>query len=96
MHRGALVEGEPELALDIVGQAVAFGMAELHVERLQPPEHGEPDASRADRPYGHALQIVRAGEAVGDVPAAFYDPPVREDVVADERRGSSSLRAPRR
>ena len=85
-----------ELLLDVRGQAVPVGVVQLDVERLQPAQHRGADAPRGDRADLHALEVVRARDAVGDVPAAVDDPLVRRDVVADERRGSSSRRARRR
>ena len=57
---------------------------ELHLERVQAAQHGKADASRGDGAHGHALEVVGARDAVGDVPAAGDDGLVGGDVVADQ------------
>ena len=43
------------------------------VEGLQAPQDAEPDAAGGDGPDLHPLQVVGAGDRVGDVPAAVED-----------------------
>ena len=57
---------------------------QLHVEGLEALQHGQADAAGGHGAHGHALDIVGAGHAIGDVPAAFHDPVVGRDVVAHE------------
>ncbi len=71
---GVLVEGEAELLLDLGRQPVPVGVVQADLERLQTPQHRRPDPTRADRADLHALEVVRAGGAVGDVPAAARRP----------------------
>ncbi len=79
------MEGDAELALDLLWQAVAVGVVQADLERLQPPQHRRADAPGGDRADLHALQVIRARDAVGDVPAAVDHPLVGGDVVAHER-----------
>ncbi len=75
---------EVELLLDRLGQAVAVEVVQLHVEGLEQPQHAQPDAARGHRAHLHALEVVGARHAVGDVPAALDHPVVRRDVVAHQ------------
>ena len=77
---------EAQLLLDVGGQAVAVGVVQVHVERLQTAQHGGADAAGGDGADVHALEVVRARDEVGDVPAARCTTHlVGRDVVADER-----------
>ena len=64
---------------------MAIGVVQADLERLQPAQHRRADPARADGADLHALEVVRARDRVGDVPAAVEDDLVRGDVVADER-----------
>src|SRR5687767_8935586 len=59
---------------------------QLHIERLHAAQHREPDAARSDSADIHAFDVVRALDAVRNVPAALYDPVVRRDVISHERQ----------
>ena len=59
---------------------------EVHVERLQPLQHRQPDPARRHRADMHALDVVGAGRAIGDVPAAVENHLVRGQIVADQRQ----------
>src|SRR6516162_11128132 len=56
-------------------------VVQLDVERLEPAQDCRADAPGAHRAYSHCLQIVRAGHAVRDVPAAVDDPLIRWNVI---------------
>ena len=64
---------------------MTIGVVQLDVERLQAAQHGQADAAGRDGSHLHALEVVRALDAVGDVPAASHDPSVGGDVVAHQR-----------
>ena len=81
------MEGEIQLLLHRLGQPVAVGVMQMHVERLQPPQHRQADAPGGDGADVHALEIIGPLDAVGDVPAALHHPA--------GRRGCSCARAPR-
>jgi hypothetical protein len=57
----------------------------LHVEGSHAPEHGEADAACGDGAEVHAFNIIRALDAISDVPAAVDYLLVGGDEVADER-----------
>ena len=59
---------------------------ELDVERLEPAKRGKADAAGGDGADIHAFEVVRALDAIGDVPAASDHPAVGGDVVADQRQ----------
>ena len=80
------VEGEAELTLDALVEAVSIGVVQLHVEGLETAKDRKADATCRDRSYGHALDVIGALNAVGDVPAPVDDPPVGREVVAHERQ----------
>ena len=63
--------GEAQLALHFAVQAVFVGVVQVDVKRLEPSQDSEPDAPGTERPDAHALQVVGALHAVGDVPAAL-------------------------
>src|SRR6266516_1908214 len=86
-HRlGVRVVGYAELALDLLRESVSIGVVQSHLKRLQPPEDSGADPAGSDRPDLHSLQVVRPGDAVGDVPAALDDPLIGRDVVAHQRQ----------
>ena len=86
-HRlGVRVVGHAELALDLLRKSVSIGVVQSHLKRLQPPEYSRTDPTGSDRPDLHPFEVVRPGDAVGDVPAALDDPLIRGDVVADQRQ----------
>ena len=66
-----LMEGQTKFLFDAFRQAVPIGVVQLHVERLQPAQHGQADAAGGDRADVHAFHIVGALDAVGDVPPPF-------------------------
>ena len=80
------MEGEAELLLDLLRQAMLVVVVQLDVERLQAAQHGEADAAGGDRADVHAFEVIGALDAIGDVPAAPDDPAVGGDVVADQRQ----------
>ena len=75
----------PSSLLDLVVEPVLVGVVQVDVERLEAAEHAEADAAGAERADRHALQVVGALHAVGDVPAALRHPLVGRDVVAHQR-----------
>jgi len=72
-------------SLSTSGQAVAVGVVKADVERGEPPQDRRADAPGGYAPHLHALEVVGAGGAVGDVPAPIEHPLVGGDVVAHER-----------
>ena len=70
----AVVPGDAQLLLDRCGQPVAVEIMEMHVERLQAAQHGAADPPGGDGADVHALDIVGARDAIGDVPAALRAP----------------------
>ena len=62
------------------------GVVEAHLERLQAPQHGGADPAGGHGSDLHPLDVIGAGHAVGDVPAAVDHPLVGGDVVADQRQ----------
>ena len=82
---GVVVEGDAELLLDLGREAMAVGVVQPGLERLQAAQHRRADASGGHGPDLHALQVVGARGAVGDVPPAAQHPFVRGDVVAHQR-----------
>ena len=86
-HRGrGLVEGETQLLLHLCRKSVTVGVMQLDVERLQAPQDSEADPAGCDGPDGHAFDVIRPLDAIGDVPTAVDDPLVRRNVVANERQ----------
>src|SRR5271156_65826 len=81
---GRIMEGEAELFLDAFRQTVPVSVVQMHIEWLQPAKHGEAYATRGDRADMHSLNVVRARNAIGDVPSALHDPLVRGNVVPHE------------
>jgi hypothetical protein len=76
-HRRRIgVEGQVELTLDVVGQAVFFRVMQVHVEGLETTEDGQPDAAGGDGSHRHALEVIGTFDAVRDVPTAPYHPSV--------------------
>jgi len=80
------VEGRAELLLDVGGQAMAIGVVQADLERLQPAQHRRADPPRRDAADLHSLEVVRARRAVGDVPASLDHPLIGGDVVAHQRK----------
>ena len=76
--------GEVEFLLDRLRQPVPIVVMQMHVEGLEPAKHGEADAAGGDRADVHALDIIGARDAVGDVPAALHHPLVGGNVVPHE------------
>jgi hypothetical protein len=56
------------------------------IEGLQPPQHGQADAAGGNGAEMHALYVIAAGDAVGDVPPAVYGNLVGRQVIADQRQ----------
>src|SRR5271168_174133 len=56
----------------------------MHVEGLQAAEHGEADTAGGDSADVHALDIIGAFDAVGDIPAILHHPLVGGNVVPHE------------
>jgi hypothetical protein len=75
---------DPQFLLDLARQAVAVVIVELHVERLEAPQHRRADPAGGDGADMHPLDVERAGDAVGDVPAAGAGDFVRGDEVPDQ------------
>ena len=65
-----------ELLLDFERQAMPVRVMEDHVERLQAPEHRRSDPPGGHGADVHALEVVLARHAVGDVPATLDNPAV--------------------
>ncbi len=61
--------GSAKLLLDLLGQANPVEVVKIDIERLQPAQHRRSDPARGDRADVHAFDIVRAGDAISDVPA---------------------------
>jgi hypothetical protein len=80
------VKSQAELLLDVCRQPVAIGVVQLDVEGLEAAQHGKADAAGSDGSDLHALEVIRALDAVGNVPSAAHDPAVGRDVVAHERQ----------
>merc|ERR1712167_210077 len=59
-------------------------IVEVNIEWMESLEHGVPNATRSDGTDVHALKVVRAGDAVGNVPSAIDDLVVGGDVVANQ------------
>ena len=81
-----LVERQAELLLNAGWEPVPVRVVEVHVERLHPLQHAEPYPPGCHDAHVHPLDVVRAGDRVGDVPAAPDHPAVLRDVVPDERQ----------
>ena len=58
---------------------------QLDVEWLETPEHGGADATRRNRADVHALEVVRARDAIGDVPTTVDYPLMRRQIIAHQR-----------
>jgi hypothetical protein len=84
-RRSALVERDAKLTLGLFWQPVQVGVAQLHIEWLEPPEHRQADPPGRHRPDRHAFQVVGPLHAVGNVPAALDHPLVGGKVVPDQR-----------
>ena len=80
----AVVPGDAELPLDLGREPVAVEIMQMHVERLQAAQHRAADPPRGDGADVHALDVVGARDAIGDVPAALAHPIVRREVIAHE------------
>ena len=59
---------------------------QVDVERRHPPQHGSADAARGDHADVHALDVVAAFDAVGDIPAAVGRPLVGGNEIAHQRQ----------
>jgi hypothetical protein len=59
---------------------------EMAIERFQTPQHGQSDPSRRNRSHMHAFYIVRALDAIGNVPILVNDLLVAGNVVSDQRQ----------
>jgi len=79
-----LVVGQVELLLHFGGKAVAIAVVQLHIKRVHAAQDSKANATGGDRAEVHALHVVRALDAVGDVPAAIHDRLVGRDVVAHQ------------
>jgi len=55
---------------------------QLHVEGLEPAQYRQANASGSDRANFHAFHVVRACDAIGNVPTAFHDPLIGWNVVS--------------
>ena len=66
--------GDAQLLLGCFREPMPIGVVQLHVERLEAPQHGRADAPGGHRADLHPFEIVGAGYAVGNVPAALDDP----------------------
>ncbi|CDN65193.1 hypothetical protein I35_7636 [Burkholderia cenocepacia H111] len=76
---------ERERLLDRRIEPMALRVVQMQAERLQPAQHREADAPRADRAEMHPFDVVAARHAVGDVPAALLRDRMRRQVVAHQR-----------
>ncbi len=83
---GVLWKVTPSSFSTASGKPVAVGIVQLDVERLQPAKHSAADPPGTHRADRHALDIVRARDAVGDLPA----PSTSSTGGDDWRRGSGS------
>ena len=88
--------GETEFLLDRFRKAVAIRVVQMHVEWLQAAQHREADPAGGDRADVHALDVIGARDAIGDVPAALDHPLVAREYSCAPARGSSSRRVRRR
>ncbi len=73
-----------QLFFDRFRQAVAVEIVQLDIERLHQAQNAQTDAAGGDGTDIHALDIVGARHAIGDVPAALDHPIVGGDVIADQ------------
>src|SRR5262245_21751481 len=80
------MEGQPELLLHLLRQAMLVIVVELDVERLQTAKRRETYAAGSDGADIHALDVLGALDAVGDVPAALDHPAASRKVVAHQRQ----------
>ena len=74
LHR--LVVSHVQLPLDVLGQPVLVGVVQPYVERGEAAQHRQPDPTSRDGADVHALKVIGALDAVGDVPP---DRPARSD-----------------
>src|SRR6202012_3068973 len=58
---------------------------QVDIERSHPPQHGLADAAGGDHADVHALDVVSAFDAVGDVPATVGRPLVGGNEIAHQR-----------
>ena len=86
-HQGADVRviGEPEVALHRRRQAMTVGIVQL-TSNGSGASARPGRCARRHRAHGHAFQVIRAGGAVGDVPALLDHPLISTEVVADQRQ----------
>src|SRR5207248_1319552 len=84
--RRTRVERQVQLPLDGGGQPVPVRVVQVDVEGREPAQYGGADPPGGDRPDVHALDVVRACDAVGDVPAAVEHDLVGGQVVAHLRK----------
>jgi hypothetical protein len=59
---------------------------EFDVERLEAAQHGKADAPRGDRAHLHGFEIVRALDAIRDIPSALEYPLMGRKIIADQRQ----------
>src|SRR5262249_48220530 len=80
------MEGEAELLLNLLRQAVLVSIVELHAEGLHPFEGGRADASGGHSANFIPLEIGGAHDESGVFPTASNHPAVGGDVVPDQRQ----------
>src|SRR5262245_41332945 len=60
------MERQSELLFDGLGQPVLVGIVQLDIERLQPPQHRETDATRGDGAFSSPMITASVLMASGD------------------------------
>ena len=80
------VVGEAQFLFHRGGQPPGVEVVQPDVERRQPPQHRLADATGGDDAHVQPLQVVRPGDAVGDVPAAVDHPFVARHEVAHQHQ----------
>ena len=65
-----VVARDAELLLDLGRKRMLVEVVQPDLERLQAAQHRRADAAGADGADLHPLEVVRAGDGVGDVPAS--------------------------
>ena len=88
MSRSAMSAGLKPTVIMILA-STKWGMSTLTrvkmpVEGLEPAKHRKADATCGHRADVHALDVIGARDAVGDVPAALHHPLVGGNVVPHE------------
>src|SRR5208282_2600824 len=78
--------GHIEFPLHGRGEAVVIGIMQLDIEWLEPPQDRLADAAGRDGSHVHSLEIVRSGDAIGDIPSSFDYPLIRWNVVPHQRK----------